>query len=88
MPAKKRPPKRFRSLCRRLGVPDARFAWRGGDARAAPRMLRQPMRNLDDRFRLVIFGPPIGSQQYVNRSTPSGVVRVKVGVWLIVGSPS
>jgi hypothetical protein len=55
MPAKKRPRKDSVPCVAGSGFPDARFAWRGGDTRAAPRMLRQAVRNLDDRFRLVIF---------------------------------
>jgi hypothetical protein len=58
MPAKKRLRKDSVPCVAGSGFPDARFAWRGGDTRAAPRMLRQAVRNLDDRFRLVIFWPP------------------------------
>jgi hypothetical protein len=88
MPAKKRPRKDF--------VPCVAGSWsptrasRGGvEMRAQrPACSARPCAIWTTAFGWSFFGPPIGSQQYVNKSTPSGVVRVKVGVWLIVGTPS
>jgi hypothetical protein len=45
MPAKKRPRKDFVPCIAGSGFPDARFAWRGGDARATQWSVRRQARS-------------------------------------------